>query len=145
MLSYKFEYKCLRSKEITVADFPILPLIEHYEYCFFYIIYIVKHVSVLIDVNAIFVHMHTHLPHTWLTTLLTCIWQVLSSDLSWDTDDPDRGRWDHTCCTEILFYLTACITVLLRPLRVMADSTAFAVITVSCESVSTHFSSMYCN
>ena len=31
MYIYKYEYKCLWSKEIDVKDLPVLPLITHYE------------------------------------------------------------------------------------------------------------------
>jgi len=34
MYIYKYQYKCLWWKEITVKDFPVLPPITHYEYQF---------------------------------------------------------------------------------------------------------------
>ena len=34
MYIYNTEYKCLWSKEINVQDFPVLPVITHYEYQF---------------------------------------------------------------------------------------------------------------
>jgi len=34
MYSYKSEYRCLWSKEINVEEFPVLPVITHYEYHF---------------------------------------------------------------------------------------------------------------
>jgi len=34
MYIYKYEYKCLWSKEIDIKDLPVLPPITHYEYQF---------------------------------------------------------------------------------------------------------------
>jgi len=34
MYIYKYEYKCLSSKEIDVKNWPVLPPITHYEYQF---------------------------------------------------------------------------------------------------------------
>jgi len=34
MYIYKYEYKCLWSKEINSTDLPVLPPIPHYEYQF---------------------------------------------------------------------------------------------------------------
>ena len=35
MYIYKYEYKCLWSKEIDVKDLPVLPLITHeYQFCY---------------------------------------------------------------------------------------------------------------
>jgi hypothetical protein len=53
-------------KKINVEDFPVLPIIAHYEYQFcFHDIYFHKNVSVA--VNDVFVHMDTH-----LSNRLTC-------------------------------------------------------------------------
>ena len=34
MYIYKYEYKCLASKEIYVKNLPVLPPVTHYEYQF---------------------------------------------------------------------------------------------------------------
>jgi len=47
MYIYKYEYKCLGSKEINVTDFPVLPPITHYEYpfCFHDMYFTYKYVA----------------------------------------------------------------------------------------------------
>ena len=66
---YRFEYECLWSREITVEDICILPVIGHNEYYFFFQYDLHSQTScrggVLIAVNEILVHMHTHLSHRW--------------------------------------------------------------------------------
>ena len=68
MYIYKYEYKCLWSKEINVTDLPVLPPIPHYKYqfCFHDVFHTGKYVSVRgfsVTVNKIFVHVDTHVPH----------------------------------------------------------------------------------